>query len=181
MKTPRRNDIHKEAVIKRILVWGVTLFIVAIAQSSFFTGLSFMPAVPNITLGAVAAISMLDTQRSAAVCGISAGFLCDALGGSGISLSPLALLAVALICSELSKKLIPNLLTWTVTLISASLVGSLFTTLNILLSFGQPQVVMLIRGVLLPELLVTLLCSLPIFFIVKPLARLIDAKSKFRM
>ncbi|MBO5415684.1 MAG: hypothetical protein J6A83_03555 [Clostridia bacterium] len=181
MRPHRRNDINREAVIKRILVWGALLFILAVAQCSFFTGLTFMPAVPNILLGAVAAISVFDTQRSAAVCGIAAGFLGDALGGSGISLSPLALLVVAIVSAELSKKLIPNFFTWAVLLIPASLIGSVFTFVNLFISFGRPSFASVFKSILLPELLMTVICSLPLFFIVKLCARLIDAKGKFKI
>lgn len=181
MRPRRRNDINREAIVKRILVWGATLFILAVAQCSFFTGLTFIPAVPNIVLGAVAAISVFDTQRTAAVCGIAGGFLCDALGGSGISLSPIALFLVAIVCSELSKKLIPSFLTWAALLIPASLVGAVFTLINISVSFGRPAFGYLLKSVLLPELLMTVLFSLPLFFIVKLCARLVDAKSKFKI
>lgn len=181
MNNPRRNQAAKLAVIKRIIIYGITFFILGVAQCSFFNELSFLSATPNIILGAVAAVSLIDSQRSAAVCGIAAGFLIDALGGTGISISPVALLCVALLCSEIAKKILPTFISWLILLIPASIVGSVFTLVNIFLLVGKLQVSAILKSILLPEFILTVIFSIPLFFIIKLCVRLADAKSKFKI
>lgn len=181
MNNAHRNQAAKAAVIKRIIIYGITFFILGVAQCSFFNELSFLSATPNIILGAVAAVSLIDSQRSAAVCGIAAGFLIDALGGTGISLSPIALLCVALLCSEIAKKILPTFISWVIILIPASLTGSIFTLANIFLLVGKFQLSAVFKTILLPEFILTVIFSVPLFFIIKLCVRLADAKNKFKI
>ena len=181
MNTLRRNQASKAALIKRIIIYGITFFILGVAQCSFFNELSFLSATPNIILGAVAAVSLLDSQRSAAVCGIAAGFMIDALGGMGISISPIALLCVALLCSEIARKILPTFISWVILLVPASLVGSVFTMANIFLLVGRFQISSVFKSILLPEFILTVIFSIPLFFIIKLCVRLADAKNKFKI
>lgn len=181
MNTLRRNQASKAALIKRIIIYGITFFILGVAQCSFFNELSFLSATPNIILGAVAAVSLLDSQRSAAVCGIAAGFMIDALGGTGISISPIALLCVALLCSEIARKILPTFISWVILLVPASLVGSVFTMANIFLLVGRFQISSVFKSILLPEFILTVIFSIPLFFIIKLCVRLADAKNKFKI
>lgn len=181
MNTLRRNQASKAALIKRIIIYGITFFILGVAQCSFFNELSFLSATPNIILGAVAAVSLLDSQRSAAVCGIAAGFMIDALGGTGISISPIALLCVALLCSEIARKILPTFISWVILLVPASLVGSVFTLANIFLLVGKFRISEVFKSILLPEFILTVIFSIPLFFIIKLCVRLADAKNKFKI
>ncbi|MBQ8141506.1 MAG: hypothetical protein IJ038_07425 [Clostridia bacterium] len=177
----RRNDTPKSAVLKRVAAYGILFFILGVAQCSFFTNLSFLSAVPDIVLGAVAAVALLDTQKTAAICGIASGFMIDALGGSGLSLSPIVYFAIALICSELSKKMLQSFLSWIFVLAAASVLNSLFTYAYISLSFENAAFSAVFKSILLPEALTTAVFSLPIFFIVKLCVRIAEAKNKFKM
>ncbi len=181
MNISHKNQSAIVAVTKRIIIYGIMFFILGVAQCSFFNELSFLSAVPNIVLGGVAAIALFDSQRTAVICGIVSGFMIDALGGSGVSLSPVALLCVALLCSEIAKKMLPSIISWVIILLPAALLGSLFTVVNILLSVGKFSFTAVFKTVLLPELILTVIFSIPLFFIVKLCARLADAKSKFKI
>ena len=97
-----QNTAVKLSVMRRVIIYGVLFFILCVAQTSFFGQLSFLSVVPNLALGGVAAVALLDEERCAIVCGIAAGFLADAIGGSGISLSPIIFMLVAIICAEIS-------------------------------------------------------------------------------
>ena len=181
MNNPRRKQAAKMAVIKRIIIYGITFFILGVAQCSFFNELSFLSATPNIILGAVAAVSLLDSQRAAAICGIASGFMIDALGGTGISISPIEFLCVALLCSEIAKKILPTFISWVLLLIPASLLGAVFTVANVFLLIGKFHVSDILKTVLLPETVLTVIFSLPLFFIIKLCVRLADAKNKFKI
>lgn len=175
------SSIHLRAVLRLTLVYAPLLFLLGVAQCSFFTRLTPLPAVPDLVLAAVAAIAIFESQGTAVVCSIGAGFMIDALGSSGISLSPIFLLLVAILSSEISKKLIPSFLTWPLVLLPAALLKSLFTLLNVLLITDSLAIGKIFLSILLPELIVTVIVSLPIFFIAKLCASLSKPKNKFKL
>ena len=181
MHLRRRNEATRSAIIRRVIVFGIMFFLLGVAQCSFFTELYFISAVPDIVMGAVAAIALFDSQRSAVICSISAGFMIDALGGSGISLSPIAFMIIALVASEISKKILPSFLSWLLILIPSALIKAVFTVLNVFFATGEFMLARIFKSVLLPEFILTVLFSLPIFFIVKLCARLVEVKSKFKV
>ena len=178
---PHRNHTQKRLVWRKIAVYSTLFFLLGVAQCSFFNNLSFISAVPDIVLGAVVAVSMFDTQRTAVVCAIGAGAMIDAMGSSGISLCPVAFLIAALICSEISQKILPSFISLPLLLIPAALVKSAFTILNVYLMSSAHSFSVILKTILLPEFILTLIFSLPLFFIVKPCARLAQARSKFKV
>ena len=176
-----RSETPRATVIKRVALYGIMFFVLGVAQCSFFANLTFLRAVPDIVLGAVTAVALLDSQGSAAVCGIASGFMIDALGGAGLSLSPLFYFLVALICAEISKKMLPNFFSWVFVLITSGILNSAFTFLYLKLSFENITFSAIYRTILLPEFLSTVIFSLPIFFFVKLFVRISDSKGRFKM
>lgn len=176
-----RNESNRQLLFRRSIVYGLLIFFLAIIQCSFFSRLKIFGVVPDLMLGAVVGIAMLDSQRAAAVCGIGAGFVIDALGSSGLSLSPLFYLIFGALCGALAKKMLPNFLSWTVNLAIFSAARSVLTILNMLylsktLSFAQ-----IAKSILLPEAVCTFIICLPIFFIVKLCMLPIDSKRRLRL
>lgn len=181
MSITQSNDSRRSAILRRILIYTPIFFLFGIAQCSFFTELSFISAVPNIVMGTVAAIAFLDSQRSAVICALASGFMIDALGSSGISLSPIAFLAVVLVSSEIAKKILPTFISWLIIILPSAIINSIFTVIRILLITKDLQIVSIFRVILLPELILTIIFSLPIFFIIKICIRFADKKSKFKL
>jgi cell shape-determining protein MreD len=181
MQLHRRNEASRSAIIRRIIVYGISFFILGIAQCSFFTNLSFISFVPDIVMGAVAAVSLLDSQRSAIICSIAAGAMIDALGGSGLSLSPIAFLVIALIVSEISKKILPSFISWLVILVPSALIKAIFTLFNIYFATGELSLFKTFEAILLPEFILTVLLSLPIYYVMKLCVKIIEQKSKFKV
>jgi len=132
-------------------------------------------------MGAVVATALLDSQKSAVVCAIAAGAMIDALGGAGLSLSPIAFMIIAIVCSEIAKKILPSFLSWTVILIPAVVLRSLFTLISIAISFDGIAFLSVFSSILLPEAILTFFFSLPIFFAVKLCVKIADAKNKFKL
>ena len=61
----------RQLFIRRALVFSPVIFLLAVAQCSFFAQLKILPAVPDLMIGVIVAIAMLDSQKAAVVCGIS--------------------------------------------------------------------------------------------------------------
>lgn len=176
-----QNTAVKLSVMRRVIFYGVLFFILCVAATSFFGQLSFLSVVPNLALGGVAAVALLDEEKCAIVCGIAAGFLADAIGGSGISLSPIIFMLVAIVCAEISKKMLPHFLSWLVVMLVAAVLGAAGTVLNIFVNTSGVTITSIAKDLLLPELLATYFLSLPIFFLVKLSVRFSDAKTKFKI
>ena len=181
MRPYRHNESARSAILRRIAVYGILLLLLATAQCSFLAKLTVLPSTPDLILGAIVAISMLDSEKAASVCGVAAGFLTDALGGTGISLSPLFYLACGALCGILAGKMLHNFLSWTVNLTLAAAAKSLFTAFNIIISTSSPGLTDLIKQTLLPEFLCTVIICLPVFFIVKLCVIPLETKSKLRI
>ena len=171
----------RQLFVRRALVFSPVIFLLAVAQCSFFAQLKILPAVPNLMIGVVVAIAMLDSQKSAVVCGISAGFVIDAIGASGLSFSPLFYMLCGALCGVFAKKMLPSFLSWAVNLTVFSVLSSLFTLINLVSRIDDVSLAEAFTGVLLPEMICTYVVCLPIFFIVKLCMVPIDAKRRLRL
>lgn len=67
-------------------VYGIALFLLATLQIAFFTKINVLGAPPDLLLGAVLTVAMLDEHRVAAIVGIISGFLYCALGSTALPL-----------------------------------------------------------------------------------------------
>jgi len=164
--------------IKRVAVYGLLLLFLAAAQCSFFAKLNFLPAVPDLILCALAAVLLRESGGVAAVFGIAGGLLLDATGAVGVSIRPLFYLAVAALLGILAEKMLPSIWSWLLLMLPALLLRGLFTFLEHILFVGAVTAFAVLRRVILPELLLTLLFGIPLYGIVSLCARL--AKDRHR-
>ena len=181
MNTSYRPESNRQLFLRRALVFSPVIFLLAIAQCSFFAQLYFLPAVPDLMLGTVVAIAMLDSQKSAAVCGIGAGFVIDTIGASGLSFSPLFYMLCGVLSAALAKKMLQSFLSWTIALAVFSVAKAFFTLFNILYISTEINFASILVKTLLPEILCTFAICLPIFFIVKLCMIPIDSKRRLRL
>jgi len=181
MRTSFRPESNHQLLTRRLLVYSPAIFLLAVIQCSFFAQLRFLPAVPDLILGLIVGISMLDSQRAGAVCGIGAGFVIDALGSSGLSLSPLFYLFIGALCGAFSKKMLPGFLSWLVNLFVFSLAKSVLTVLNVLYIANDIPFSEMLTKLLLPEFVTTFIICVPVFFVVKLCMIPIDAKRRLRL
>ena len=181
MRPAFRAESKSQLLLRRSLVYAPVIFLVAIIQCSFFAQLKILPAVPDLILGLVVGIAMLDSQKAAVVCGIGAGFVIDAIGSSGLSLSPLFYMLIGALCGALAKKMLPRFISWVVNLLVFSATKALFTMLNIFLLPGGFSFKDTLLSILLPEFVCTFIICLPIYFIVKLCMIPIDSKRQLRL
>ena len=167
-------------LIKRIVIYGALVLIMATAQGSFFAQLDILPATPDLMIGVILSVALLDSVRSAAVVGICGGFLVDALGSSGSgSLSALLYLISATVLGLLAQKMLPRFLSWLCLLLPALAMRALFTSICMALSIRALPPLRLLGSILVPELIVTALLCIPIYPIVKLCVIPMDARSRF--
>ena len=149
-------------MLRRLVIYGVYLFLLAIFQTS----LPFIPlfegALPNLTLAAVGAIGFFDSEQAGAVAGIAAGWLLDALGCVTLSLMPLAGLAVGYICGIVAGRLLPRELPpFSLCLGGIALLNMLLTIVAGYAAVPDLKPSLLIFRTLIPELFFTFIFGIP--------------------
>lgn len=77
----RVGSVRAKNIAYKCVVYGIFLFILSVAQVTFFAKINVRGATPDLLLGAVLVIAMRDSKETAAICGIIAGFFYCAMGG----------------------------------------------------------------------------------------------------
>ena len=165
-RNKRRGGGVRPEIVKRIVILGLLILILSAAMSSFFAQLLWLPATPDLMLGAVLAITLLDDRRTAAIVAVAGGITVDALGGIGVSLSPILYLSVVLTVGILSEKMLPSFLSWLILLLPSLLLRALFSLFGFWIFVGEISFSGIVSSVLFPEAISTLLFCLPIYFLV---------------
>ncbi len=154
-------------ILWRILCYGFLILILASAESSFFPSLRFLPASPDLLLGAVTAVSLLDTRRASLVFAIAAGLMGDAIGGVGAPLSALLYVAVACVAGALGEKMLPRYGSYLVLLLPSLLLRAGYSALLYLWAGSFEGLASFVGQRLVPEAAVTAVASLALYFLVK--------------
>lgn len=165
-----------EAQIARIAIYSALLFVLAVAESSFFGSLAILPATPDLILGLLTVVAVTDTRETAAITAIIGGVMADAICGVGIYLSPLFYFALVLILHPFAKKMMRSYLSW-LTLFPVALVFRAAYTLGRAYLFGADLgFTEILRYAVLPEVICTAIFSLVLYPLVTLCARLTQGK-----
>ena len=164
--------------IKRVVIYGLLLLLLAAAQCSFFGQLNFLPAIPDLLLCALVAILLRESGATAAVFGMAGGLLLDATGAVGVSIRPLFYFLVAALLGVMAEKMLPSFWSWLFLMLPALLLRGGFTFAEHLIFLKGFSALAVLRQVILPDLLLTLLVGIPLYGIVSLCARL--AKERHR-
>ena len=154
-------------ILWRILCYGFLILILASAEYSFFPSLCFFPAVPDLLLGATAAVSLLDTRRASLVFSIAAGLMADAIGGVGAPLSALLYVAVACVVGAFGEKMLPRYGSYLVLMLPSLLLRAGYSFLLFLLGDFSEGLWVFVGQRLVPEAAVTAAASLALYFLVR--------------
>ena len=179
MTRGQKNGLSRQEILKRVIIYGLLILVTASIQCSFFPALHICPATPDLLLGLVAAITLLDSRKSATVTAVAAGVVADSLGGSGYSLSPLYYLLAALLLGALAEKVLPVFPSFAMILIPTLLIRGGYTLLCIFITYGSAPLGYTLKSILLPEALCTLLLCLPLWALVKLCSAPLGSRNKF--
>ena len=170
-----------QGLVRRLIIFGLMTLVLGCAQCAFFPLLDFCPATPDLILGMLLAIALLDSIKSAAITAVCAGFFVDAIGSSGIALSPIIYLLFVLIVGALSGKVLKSFASFVLLLIPSLIYRGAATLLCCFLIAGAEfsSVAELLRNVVLTEMLTSGLLCLPIYFIVKLCSGALENHSRF--
>lgn len=173
------NAGDRRSVLRRIVIYGAAIFLLGVLQCAFFSRLKIFGATPDLILGTVLAILMLDNKYAAAVSAVGAGYFIDAIGASIPSFSALFYLLAVAILFVMAGKLLNKLASFMLLLLAALPIRAVFTYLNLCLTFGKAAPISCVWTVILPEALCTFLFCVPIYFLIKLCTVPISSRSKF--
>lgn len=159
-----------QTLLRKSVVWGIWLFLLAVLQTSFFSVIRVFGAVPDLVLPAVITIAIYDRERMGTVAGIMGGYIADALGGTGLSLSPLVYMLCGIIVALLAySALCRDFLSWLVgTVLSlalsggASVISAYFAVGTV--HFGASDI---FSEMLVPQFFASLAVGIPVYFVTK--------------
>lgn len=167
-------------LIKRIVIYGILILLISSAQCSFFANVKICPATPDLIIGIVLAVSLLDSIKAAAAVGIAAGFVTDALGSAGnLSFSALFYLICAVILGSIACKMLPRFLSFLCLLIPSLALKAIYTTLCICFKIRAIPSLAILSSLLLPEIIVTAVLCIPLYPIVKLCVIPMRSRSRF--
>ena len=179
-----RGGSHKkravtQALTKRIILYGILILVLCAAQCSFFSVLKPFGATPDLILGLLVGIILLDSPSVAAVCAIVAGYAIDSIGAVPPSFSPIYYLACVTLLSLLSAKMLPRFISYGMLLCSALIGRAVFTFVNICIANASLPDARYTLTTILSEAICTLVLCLPLYLPVKLCASVIGARRKF--
>jgi hypothetical protein len=149
------------------------------AQCAFCPMLDFCPAAPDPMLGMLLAILLLIDEKSAAVCAIAAGFFVDAVGGAGVSLSPIVYFAFVAIMTAFSKKVLKSFASYLLLLVPTLIYRAAATYICAAIAFRELPGLWIVSDILLPEMIVTGILCLPVYFVQKIAAGILGTHNRF--
>ncbi len=161
------DRLLRPELLWRLLCYGLLILCLATAETSFFAGLSFLPATPDLLLGAVVAVSLLDHRRASLIFAMVSGLALDAIGGVGIPLTALIYVLLSQLASVLGEKMLPKYGSYLVLLVPSVLLREGWALCELLLLQRAAGIGTVIRTLLLPDGWVTLLFCLPLYGVVK--------------
>ena len=180
--TNRNIKAHgvRPELIKRIIIYGILILLISSAQCSFFANIKICPATPDLIIGIVLAVTLLDSINSAAAVGIAAGFVTDSLGSAGSSsFSALFYLICAVILGSIARKMLPRFLSFLCLLIPALALRAVYTTLCVCLKIHSVPPLSILASLLLPEMIVTAVLCIPLYPIIKLCVIPVKSRSRF--
>ena len=157
---------ERRLVMRRIIIFGAVAFLLGVLQCSFFARLKPFGAVPNLMLGSLCAITLIDSKKTAAVYGVAGGYFIDALGAVPPSFSPIFFLIGVVIIGKISEKMMPRFVSFLIVMIPTVLMGGLFTYINMCVSVSGIAPIGVFLRLALPEMLCTYVFCLPVYFII---------------
>lgn len=169
---------HPEAV-KRMIIYGIFVLALGCAQCSFFPLISICPATPDLMLGMLLAIILLDGEKSAAIVAIAGGFFIDSIGSSGLFLSPLIYFLFVLIMSVPVKKVLAGFPAYLLLLVPTLAYRALSTFICLALWHREMPSPALLWDTLVPEAVCTALLCIPVYFLIKLASSTFENRGKF--
>ena len=165
----------RSRAIRFTVMIGLLLITLAILQVSIFSRFRVLKAVPDLMICTVLCLAFFCGRYTGAISGIAAGFLIEAIGSTGIVLLPVCYFLLGYIAGHFARAVIPKryssyLVYLTVTLFCRAAITVLYSCLT----HRDVHIPMILLQSVLPEMLVTAIVGLVLYFPMKLFCGLLD-------
>ena len=164
---------------RRILVYGGTLFALALLQTTLLAHFPILGVTPDLCLLFVLGIAMQDGREIGGAVGICAGFFEGALGVAGPTALPILFFAVGYGTGLLSGRAIPRSFP-SYLILSASLCvlrpAVTLAAIGLAAQTSAFDLTVIMRSTLMPEMLINFLFSLPMYPLMRKIHSLAQKK-----
>jgi cell shape-determining protein MreD len=179
IKEQAKEPLLSSKTVGRCLLFGVFLFLTAACQVSFFSATAVFPATPDLLLAAVMGLAVCDGERTGAVSGIAAGVFSEALGGTGIMLMPVFYMLAGYVFGIVTRFFLNrNFLSWIVYMLIAAFARSVWSLLYLAAIETGFNFLTVFSKIITPEFLMTVIFSLPMYFLCRLCAKPFHRKSE---
>ena len=172
-KEQKHHGLFSSQTIGRILLFSALIFLSGSLQSSFFTASGLVPASPDLLLIAVIGLAVYDGERSGAVSGICAGVLAEAFGGGAhILFFPLFYMLCGYFFGVVSRVFLNrNFISWMLYILIGTALRSALSVVHSMLTETDVNLYLIFKDIVIPEYFITLICSIPMYFLVRATVR----------
>ena len=164
-------------IISHTVCISLLLILLSVLQVTVFARHSLFGATPDLVLCAVLCVGFFLGRHAGAITGIGAGVLIEALGGSGITLLPVAYLLVGYVAGYYARVLAAKqFASYLVFLVFSLLLREGITLTYICLHYSSFHLIHVFIFTLLPEAADTALAGMILFFPIRALAAWLQKK-----
>lgn len=151
-----RISQNRARAAKYILTESALFLAVIVLQTTLFSRIRLLGAVPDLCFGTLLLISFFCGKETGAVTGIAAGFAVEAIGSVGISLLPVLYLFCGYVCGYFTRAIVPRRFgAFAAVLGAAAPVRGAITLVYICLTYDKVRLIQILIDTVLPEMLVT--------------------------
>ena len=168
-KEQKRHSFFSSQIIGRILLFSLPIFLSGIIQSSFFAASGFFRAIPDLLLISVIGLAVFDGERSGAIAGICAGVLAEAFGsGAFMMFFPLFYMLCGYFFGIVSRVFLNrNFISWMLYILIGAGFRGLLSIVHSIFSETDVNLFLIFTEIVIPEYFLTLLCSVPMYFLIR--------------
>jgi hypothetical protein len=153
-------------------LYAIVIFLFAVFDATVSPRIGILGTTPSLCLALTASAAVFDGKKTGSVVGLSAGFLLDALGGVGVSVSPIVWALLGWFSASrkhgapgydnVNQPFLKRLFNFLICLAICCAIGMAVTALRVVLTAGRINIFSLFVKILLPEAIGTFLYGLPI-------------------
>lgn len=172
-KEQKHHGLFSSQTIGRILLFSLLIFMSGSLQSSFFAASGLVSASPDLLLISVIGLAVYDGERSGAVAGICAGVLAESFGGGAhILFFPLFYMLCGYFFGVVSRVFLNrNFISWLLYILIGTTLRSALSVVHSMLTETDINLYLIFKDIVIPEYFITLLCSIPMYFLVRAAVR----------
>ena len=173
------NSARAKNIAYKCVIYGIFLFILSIAQVTFFAKINIMGATPDLILGAIVVIAMRDDQKVATICGIIGGFFYCAMGGFVYPFYMMfAFLCGYTLWGVSDRFLGKNYVSYIALALLAFTLKALFSVIEASLFAYTINILNMVSKAIWPEFISSLVFCTVSYLIFNTLSRLLNSKSR---